>query len=200
MNGVVEKRPGARELARRAMKAQVSQMAFDLFVDRGYEETTVDDICEVAGISRSTFFRYFPTKEDVLLSQGTNTVDRVLVALKERPDDESAWNALRQAMKPAIEQYDDGSERRLSLHRLLTATPVLAAHQQQNKLSEWHAVLGPELARRLGGEPDDPSDPASLALVAAALGCLDAALRAWAASADPRPLAEILDQALSAIR
>jgi hypothetical protein len=52
-----------------AMTAQIAEMAIGLFVERGYEETTIGDICAVAGISRSSFFRYFQSKEDVLLRQ-----------------------------------------------------------------------------------------------------------------------------------
>src|SRR4051794_21550685 len=84
-----ERRPGARELARRAMRAQVSEMALDLFLDQGYEQTTIDDICAVAGISRSTFFRYFPSKEDVFASDTSTAVDEILQALRQRSYDEA---------------------------------------------------------------------------------------------------------------
>jgi AcrR family transcriptional regulator len=73
-----ERRPGARELARRAVKAQVSEMALDLFLENGYEQTTIDDICAVAGISRSTFFRYFPSKEDLFMSTTATAGEELL--------------------------------------------------------------------------------------------------------------------------
>jgi AcrR family transcriptional regulator len=193
------KRPGARELARQAMRAQVSDMAFDLFVERGYEETTVEDICAVAGISRSTFFRYFPTKEDVLMAEAANSAERALTALRERPAGESPWTSLRCAMVPAIAHYDSGSDRGLKLIRLVRATPVLATHQRQDKVPTWLALLGPELARRLGVDPDDATDPRPMALVAGALGCLDAALLAWAAGDGKEPLTEILDRAMDSV-
>ncbi|MGW7594849.1 TetR/AcrR family transcriptional regulator, partial [Streptomyces rubiginosohelvolus] len=71
-------RPGARELARRALKAQVREMALDLFLENGYEQTTIDDICAVAGISRSTFFRSFPSKEDVFVSTTSAAPEELL--------------------------------------------------------------------------------------------------------------------------
>ena len=191
-------RTGARALARRAVKAQVAEMAFDLFVDRGYDETTVDDICAVAGISRSTFFRYFPTKEDVLLGEAAAFGEELRGALEDRPDGEPPWVALRRALRPLIDAYDAEPERRLRLAKLVTATPVLAAHHQE-KAAHWQELLRPEVARRLGADPRDATDPRPAALVAAMLGCLDAATAAWAAGDGEPPLTEILDRAMGAI-
>lgn len=82
-------------------------------------------------ISRSTFFRYFPSKEAVLTVEGENTAERVLAALREQPDEQAPWTALRHAMIPAVEHYGSDSEKRLRLLRLISATPVLSVHQMQ---------------------------------------------------------------------
>lgn len=180
------------------MRAQVAEMAFGLFVDRGYEATTVDDICAVAGISRSTFFRYFPAKEDVILGEHAALGGKLLAALKERPDAEAPWTAVRRALNPLIEEYDAGPGRNVRLAKFITATPVLSAYQHE-KTATWHELLEPEVARRLGSDPRDPTDPRPAALIAAALGCLDAAVRAWAAGDGAQPLTQILDHAMGAI-
>ncbi len=133
-------RPGARQLARRAMTAQVAEMAIDLFVDRGYEETTIDDICAVAGISRSSFFRYFHSKEDVLLREVADLGESLLAALQARPDDETPWVALRRALNPLIGQYGAESERILRSARLVRATPALATFHQE-KLARGAGLL-----------------------------------------------------------
>ncbi|MGW7658490.1 TetR/AcrR family transcriptional regulator, partial [Streptomyces tendae] len=80
-------------------------MALDLFLENGYEQTTIDDICAVAGISRSTFFRSFPSKEDVFVSTTSAAPEELLDALRQRPDDETPWTALRHAMDPLIAHY-----------------------------------------------------------------------------------------------
>ncbi|VVJ17660.1 Transcriptional regulator [Amycolatopsis camponoti] len=193
-----ERRPGARELARRAMRAQVSEMALDLFLDRGYEQTTIDDICAVAGISRSTFFRYFPSKEDVFASETSNAVDEIARALRQRPDDESPWSALRHAMGPLVEHYASQTERAHRLAALAVATPALAALNQE-KHAKFRALIAPELARRLGSDPDDPADPRPRALIAGALGCLEAAVAAWIAGDGKQQLGRLLDRAMDSI-
>lgn len=183
-------------MARRAMRAQVSEMAFALFVERGYEETTVEDICEVAGISRSTFFRYFPTKEDVFMGEMSVSGEIVLAALREQPDDKAPWTALRMALTPLIEHYDADPGRRPQLIRFITTTPVLAVQHIQ-KAPAWHALLEPEVVRRLGSV--EAADPRPAALVSAMLGCLDSALKAWAAGNGSPELISVLEQAMGAI-
>jgi AcrR family transcriptional regulator len=180
------------------MTAQVADMAVDLFLERGYEETTIDDICAVAGISRSSFFRYFRSKEDVLLRETDGLGERLLTALRERPGDETPWVALRQAMSPLIEQYRVTSDRTLRSSRLVRTTPALATYHQE-KLARWEQVLRPEVARRMGADPDDLADPRPAALIAAALACLHAAWAAWAAADGSQSLAQLFDRAMDSI-
>lgn len=173
-------------------------MAFELFQTQGYEATTIDDICAIAGISRSTFFRYFSSKEDALLSGVADTPMELLGALEGRPDDEEPWTALRQALEVLIQGYTAEPESARRMVRLITTTPALAAkHTQKN--ARWHQILKPELARRLGTDPSEFSDPRPAALIAAALGCVDAALSVWASDDHTRPLGEILDAAMGTI-
>jgi hypothetical protein len=106
---------------------------------------------------------------------------------------------LKQTPVSPWEHYDGETELRFRLLRLVTASPVLTAHLRQDKVPTWLALLGPELARRLGIDPGDRTDPGPLALVSAALGCLDAALYAWAAGEGEQPLAKIFDQAMDSV-
>jgi AcrR family transcriptional regulator len=180
------------------MKAQVSQMALDLFLENGYEQTTVDDICAVAGISRSTFFRYFPSKEDVFMSTTSTAVEELLHALRQRPDDETPWAALRHAMEPVVAHYAAQSERAQRLAEIARTVPALATLHQE-KLASWHDLVAPEIARRLGADPGDPTDPRPGALIAAAHACLEAAVAAWIAGRGTKPLSQILHRAMDSI-
>ncbi|WP_436535492.1 TetR family transcriptional regulator [Actinoplanes sp. HUAS TT8] len=193
-----ERRPGARELARRAVRTQIADMALDLFLDRGFDQTTVEDICSATGISRSTFFRYFPAKEDVFAGETSSAVDEILELLRRRPDEESPWAALRHSMGPLVESYASRSERAFRLAALAVATPALATVQRE-KQAKFHALITPELARRLGANPDDPTDPRPRALIASALGCLDAAVAAWIAGNGTQQLGSLLDRAMGLI-
>jgi AcrR family transcriptional regulator len=192
-------RPGARELARRAMTAQIAEMAVTLFTERGYDETTVEEICAVAGISRTSFFRYFRSKEDVLMQDFADLGELLLASLETRPADEAPWTALRNAISPLAARYDaDGARTRRAL-RLVIETPTLGAFHQ-DKLARWVKQLSPEIAGRLGSDPQDATDPAPNALISAAFACLDAALTAWVAG-DGRgeSLDRLLDRAMGVL-
>jgi AcrR family transcriptional regulator len=79
-----------RDRTRRAMQAEVSAVAFRLFADQGFDGTTVDQIAAEAGLSRTTFFRYFGTKEDVVLCNLGELGREVSAALSARPEDPTA--------------------------------------------------------------------------------------------------------------
>ena len=97
-----------------------------------------------------------------------------------------------------IERYAADPESARRLARLITTTPALAAkHSEKN--ATWHEVLRPELARRLGTDPAGAPDPRSTALIASALGCVDAAIRAWASDENSRQLGTLLDVAMNTI-
>jgi AcrR family transcriptional regulator len=191
-------RAGARQLARRAMIAQISQMAIDLFSEHGYEETTIEDICAVAGISRSSFFRYFQSKEDVLLGTYLDIDGRLLSALIARAEDETPWVAIRWALDPLIEHYNANAAQTLRSAKLVIKTPTLVT-SHRDKLTRWVRLLTPEIARRLNADPGDLTDPRPAALIGAALACLDATLAAWAVADGAAPLAQLLDRTMAAI-
>jgi AcrR family transcriptional regulator len=72
-----------RERHRLETRARLYRAALDLFAERGFMETTVEDITEAADVGKGTFFNYFPTKEHVLAAYGTERVARVERALEE---------------------------------------------------------------------------------------------------------------------
>lgn len=79
------------------MRAEVSDVAFRLFTERGFENTTVEQIAAAAGLSRTTFFRYFGTKEELVLGRVSEFGRQVADALASRPAEEQPWDALRRA-------------------------------------------------------------------------------------------------------
>jgi AcrR family transcriptional regulator len=180
------------------MTSQIAEMAVNLFVERGYDETTVDDICAVAGISRTTFFRYFRSKEDVLMRDFADLGELLLVSLETRPEGETPWVALRRAIGPLAARYNSDDVRTRRALKLVIETPTLGAFHQ-DKLARWVQQLSPEVARRLGSDPQDLTDPAPNALISAAFACLDAALAAWVAAEGTEDLDRLLDRAMGAL-
>jgi AcrR family transcriptional regulator len=180
------------------MTSQIAAMAVNLFIERGYDETTVEDICAVAGISRTSFFRYFRSKEDVLMRDFVDLGDVLLASLETRPDEEAPWVALRHAIAPLAERYDADSVRIRRILRLVIQTPTLGAFHQ-DKLARWVKQLIPEVTRRLGAGTPSPTDPVPNALISAAFACLDAALAAWVAAEGAEDLDRLLDRAMNAL-
>src|SRR5690348_18511042 len=89
-------RPGLRERKKARTRAAIREHALRLFHEQGYDATTVEQIAEAAEVSPSTFFRYFPTKEDVVLY---DDVDPLLIAaFAAQPPELSPIQAMRNAM------------------------------------------------------------------------------------------------------
>jgi len=96
--------------------------ALRLFADKGYEQTTIEEIADAADISPRTFFRYFATKEDVVLWDEYDVV--IMDLLDDRPADEPPAESLRAVTRQAIEGlYRRDPERLLARHRLLFTVP-----------------------------------------------------------------------------
>ena len=101
-SGAPEVRPGSREIARAAVQAELSLAAYELIVEKGYGNVTLDDMAAAGGVSRSTFLRYFRTKDQAILVALKAYVERMADALRSRPRDEDDWSALRSAIESFV--------------------------------------------------------------------------------------------------
>ncbi|NHI20606.1 TetR family transcriptional regulator [Phycicoccus endophyticus] len=177
----------------------MSNTARTLVLERGYEAISVEAICSAAEISRSTFFRYFASKEDAVLTDIEEAAETLRSALSARPGDEPVWTAVHRALEPLVEQYDASPEPARPLAALTATTPALAAYQHE-KHSAWRDALRPEICRRIGVDPADHTDPRPTAILAAALACLDAAITAWATTEQTTPISALLRAAMDSTR
>ncbi|HXK12424.1 MAG TPA: TetR family transcriptional regulator [Vicinamibacteria bacterium] len=170
--------PGSTSLMRRkqeVVRVALAGAAEGLFVSRGFEQTTVEQIARAAGVSRRTFFRYFESKEDVLAVHAERFGERLYSALSTRPPDEPPLLAIRNALVPALQAgVEDADVLRCTI-RLLRETNSLrrVVLARRNRLEERVAAL---MTRRLGAETAD-SGPMLLAFLTRAL--LDTAFNAW---------------------
>ncbi len=96
--------PTLRNRATRAVRAEIAAVAVRLFLAQGFDKTTVDQIAAEAGLSRASFFRYFGSKEDVLLGHLEELGHKVADALAARPAHEPAWQALRRSFDLLIDR------------------------------------------------------------------------------------------------
>ena len=79
-----------QERKQELVRAELFNAAWQLFGERGYEATTVAQIAAAAGVSRRTFFRYYASKEDVLVETTGELAEAMLAAMAERPLDGAA--------------------------------------------------------------------------------------------------------------
>ncbi len=121
--------PSLRDRKRLLIQEDIMAVALRLFRERGYEATTVDDLAAASGMSRRTFFRYFPSKEDVLAGKWTAMGEGIVVALMERPADEEPWTSLRASLAGVVDHYADPARRADSyaLDEVVDSTPSLRA-------------------------------------------------------------------------
>jgi AcrR family transcriptional regulator len=103
---------------------RLAQAAFDLFNERGYEQTTVDDIAERAGLGRATFFRHYRSKEDVIFPDHDQLLDRVRDRLRSASHS-SALAAACDAVRLVLLHYLDEGDLARRRYALTSKVPAL---------------------------------------------------------------------------
>lgn len=145
---------GLRERKKARTRDTIQRHALQLFTTNGYTPTTVEQIAEAAEVSPSTFFRYFPTKEDAVLY---DRLDPVLIeAFLRQPADLTSLRALRQAMRETFTQLSaEETEVEVSRQRLFWTEPALRSRMME-RLVDTVGLVSDAVAEREGVERDDP--------------------------------------------
>jgi AcrR family transcriptional regulator len=189
-----------RERTRRAVQAELIDLAQGLFVERGYEATTIDVIAAEAGMSKRTFFRYFDSKEDLVLGKYDQLGEDLATALAARPADEDHWTALRRMFDHVVEYMADenNSTRAAEMNRIVSSTDSLRA-AYRDRMHNMHGTIAHALRARAAtqGHRWPAGDPTPQAIVGAAFACLEAANAT--ATASTTPLAKALDRAMNGL-
>ena len=184
---------GLRERKRLKLLRTIQGEALRLFEAQGYEQTTVEQIAEAAETSTTTFYRYFPTKEDVVFDDEYDSV--IEAAAASRPRDESPAATIRAVVVAVVESGEADSDRNLTRLRLMAAVPALDARFAAEERKTTALIT-----RVLAGRTGRPADDYELVLVAAAVvAVLFTATRRWAAEQGATPLAALIDQALNTV-
>jgi AcrR family transcriptional regulator len=191
------RRSGLREVTRRAVRAEVSAKALELFVSQGFDRTPVDQIAAEVGMSTRSVFRYFDTKEDMVVGDLIELGHEVAEAFRGRPARESVWTALRGALQVSVDSLENG-EYGLRKATMLAETPSLRTAMLGKHL-QWQQLLVPEAAGRLGG-PGKTRELRAHSLVSCALACLDVAATEWTRERGNASLGNLLDTAIGAVR
>lgn len=188
--------PTMAERKREIVREALTDAALALIAAEGYEHMTIERIADAAGVSRRTFFRYFESKE-VLVVAFLGDVGRWLVeALAARPARESHAVAVRQAFSGFVDSCAEHPGRVLRFTRLILAEPSLRGHFLE-KQSQWRTGLAAQLAQRAGKDVNVEMGPSLAA--AAAMAAFDTALNWWAAHDGADDLGELFDKAFAQV-
>jgi AcrR family transcriptional regulator len=144
---------GLRERKKARTRASLREHALRLFRDQGYTATTVEQIAAAAEVSPSTFFRYFPTKEDLVLQDDMDT--RMVEALGQQPPDLGAVAAARAAAKQVFASYTAADMDAIRETTRLTMTVPEVRARALDEFARTIGVVADAVARRAGRPADD---------------------------------------------
>ncbi|PZT73514.1 MULTISPECIES: TetR family transcriptional regulator [unclassified Streptomyces] len=195
-----QKLPERRGRKARRTRDALARAAFELVLDRGLREVTVEEIAERADVDRRTFSRYFANKEAAVLDSVRGDGDRINAALRARPAGEPPLTAYRRAVLDWLADPDAPAwHRRPRIYELLVLAerePTLYAafhHIRVDAQADSVAVV----ADRLGTDPLVDLRPA--VTVAAGAGALLAAQAAWVRGDRPDELPRLVERAFDAL-
>jgi AcrR family transcriptional regulator len=172
-----------RQLKKERTRHQLGEAAYDLFRERGYEATTVEEICAAVEVSPRTFFRYYPTKEDVLLDLlRVGDASAFVAALAARPPDEALAASLRAAGTALVSQLEADTHRALRLSCLVNSVPAVRSRLSEIQRLAQDEITG-SIARRLRLDPAIDMRPQLIA--AFVMAVLATAVERWELSDDP---------------
>jgi AcrR family transcriptional regulator len=141
-----------RERKKARTRASIREHALRLFREQGYQATTVEQIAQAAEVSPSTFFRYFPTKEDLVLRDDMET--RALAAFERQPPELSTIGAIRTALHETLASYTQEEMAQIRELAMLITVPEVRARAIDELARAIHAMAA-AVAQRSGRPADD---------------------------------------------
>jgi AcrR family transcriptional regulator len=181
------------------VQSRIARTAEALFVAKGFEETTVDEIAAAVGMSQRSFFRYFASKDEVVLDNLERLGADLAAALEARPPDEPEWDSLRRSFDPVVKRLNDSEMREhdKALHRIVDTSPRLFA-AYLGRLDRLQRSLAERLQDRAAAAGREPDALVLRAMVGCAFACLHAAM--LQSAAEPEDFGRSLDRAMAALR
>jgi len=191
---VTEPEPDWRQRKKNATRDRIRASALQLFGEQGYDATTVEQIAAAAGLSHMTFFRYFPTKEDVALS---DSYDPLLAGLiGQTPATWPLTERIRSVLVQGLRQvYDADRDTLFAQNKLIVSTPALRERLWASQMDTQQLIL-----QALDvGQPDPRPSFQDRVTVAACLAAATTAILTWVENNGTPDLPDLLEQAFDTI-
>jgi AcrR family transcriptional regulator len=185
---------GLRERKRRRTRQRIAEVGMRLFLDNGFDATTLDMIADAADISRRTFFAYFDSKDAILETWESNLYEAIRAAVVEESHAATPLTATRRAMTRLTSLYE--TEEALAIDRLMRSTETLRARKQANH-ERQEQILFTALAQRW---PDPEQRPALRLVSMVGVATLRLAIDVWRDEEHRGLLATHLDKAFETMR
>lgn len=186
-----------RERKKLETRAALEQAALQLFAEKGYEQTTVEEIAEAADVAVRTFFRYFSSKQHILFGEvGHDRVTRLRSELAARPSDEPILVSVR-AVLEALDQIEPAEQEQILVRvRLMERQPSLVPMYLRLN-HELRQAVAQFVASRTGLDID--RDPYPMMVASAVVSCWDITLHVWVATGGRRSLRSIRREVFDAL-
>ena len=188
---------GLRARKKQATETALQEAALDLFQAQGYDETTVQDITDTAGVSQRTFFRYFPTKDAVLLTEHTRREADLRTLLAVRPADEEAGDLAMAVLLHLSGEVADDERSPRTRAEAFGSVPSLA-----DRFAGHHDRLATIIAEHVAGSlgVDADADPRPNLVAHQVVACWTTALQLWMAGGSGEDLRTLALTTLNSAR
>jgi AcrR family transcriptional regulator len=184
---------GLRERKKLRTQQQLQQAALELFLEHGFDNVTTDDIAAAVEVSKTTFYRYFESKEDVLLGNTAERLASIRQALDDRPVDEPVLVAVRHAMTSVIGHYDQARDAALLKARVMRDSRSLKARNLEQQAA-WESVVADFVRSRLPNSSQ--RELQSRVIAANVIASLRATIDYWLDTQGRDQLAALVDDVL----
>ncbi len=184
---------GLRERKRRETAKRIKEVAIRMFVERGYDATTIDDIAAAADISRRTFFYYYKTKDDILLTMQNAMGEILSTHLADEPATKKPLRAVRDAAIRVVAPVP--ADELLKIDRLMRSSEAVQARKAASYVRHEQTLFA-----ALREKWPDPERETALRMIAIlSVGAVRLSLDTLDREDGRRPLAEILAAAFDAL-
>lgn len=174
-------------------RARLQEAALVLYGERGYEETTVAEIAERAGLTKRTFFRYFPDKREVLFWGSEVLEQRMVAAVEAAPAPTSALGLVGAALDAAAVRFEEAREFAGPRQRIIVSSPELRERELIKAASLAAAMAGALRERGLG-------DTQAALAAHTAITIMHVSFERWVDDPDRTPFEQIAKDALAQLR
>jgi AcrR family transcriptional regulator len=187
---------GLRERKKERTRVAIQHEALRLIAERGYEATTCEQIAAAAEVSAATLFRYFPTKEDLLVGGDARRLDVLRDAFADRPAGEPVLASVRGALMALAQEFQADGPDMVRRYSVIRETPSLTARILEQQAAREDA-LAAAIAQRM--QPEPGAELRARVLAATGLSIMRVAIREWINSGTEGELAEMVAASLDVL-